>query len=63
MPPWWAPRLWHHCCAPQSESKPFLESAPYLIVIFAEKHGADAQGNKVKNYYVPESVGIASFFD
>ncbi len=41
-------------------NKPFLETAPYLIVIFAESHHLDADGNKSKNYYVQESVGIAS---
>lgn len=39
--------------------KPFLEEAPYLIAIFAEKYGLDSEGNKSKNYYVNESVGIA----
>ena len=42
--------------------KPFLEKAPWLIVIFAERHGVDGQGQRIKNYYVPESVGIASGF-
>lgn len=42
--------------------KPFLETAPWLIAIFAERYGFDAQGNKRKNYYVPESVGIATGF-
>lgn len=57
-----APDDWLQALAPlgTNESKPFLESAPYLIVIFAEKHGLDAGGNKIKNYYVPESVGIAT---
>ena len=40
--------------------KPFLEVAPWLIVVFAQRYGTDADGNKVKNYYVPESVGIAT---
>lgn len=40
--------------------KPFLETAPWLIVIFAERHGIDAAGERVKHYYVPESVGIAT---
>lgn len=40
--------------------KPFLESAPYLIVIFAESHGLSEDGEKIKNYYVQESVGIAT---
>lgn len=42
------------------ENKPFLEAAPWLIVIFAQRYGIDASGNKTKHYYVPESVGIAS---
>lgn len=42
--------------------KPFLETAPWLIVVFAQRWGFDAQGRKVKHYYVPESVGIATGF-
>lgn len=41
------------------ESKPFLEHAPWLIVVFAERHEVQPDGTRVKNYYVPESVGIA----
>ena len=40
--------------------KPFLETAPWLIAIFAERYGFDESGEKQKNYYVPESVGIAT---
>ena len=40
--------------------KPFLVRAPYLIVIFAESHEVGEDGEKVKNYYVTESVGIAT---
>lgn len=40
--------------------KPFLETAPYLIAIFGQSYGLDAQGKKVKHYYVSESVGIAT---
>lgn len=43
-------------------NKPFLETAPVLIAIFAQRFGVDADGQKVKHYYVPESVGIASGF-
>jgi nitroreductase len=43
-------------------SKPFLETAPVLIAIFAQRHGIAADGSKVKHYYVPESVGIATGF-
>lgn len=42
--------------------KPFLETAPWLIAIFAERYGIDEDGNKRKNYYMPESVGIATGF-
>lgn len=40
--------------------KPFLETAPYLIAIFAQVHGLAADGAKLKHYYVTESVGIAT---
>ncbi|MDG2461108.1 MAG: nitroreductase family protein [Luminiphilus sp.] len=43
-------------------SKPFLESAPWLIAIFAERYGVDEKGARVKHYYVSESVGIATGF-
>jgi len=39
--------------------KPFLETAPWLVVCFAESYGVRGDGTKVKNYYVPESCGIA----
>lgn len=42
------------------ENKPFLETAPWLIVIFAQRYGIGEKGSKTKHYYVPESVGIAS---
>lgn len=42
------------------EHKPFLETAPALIAIFLKKFTFDAEGNKHKNYYTPESVGIAT---
>jgi iodotyrosine deiodinase len=42
--------------------KPFLETAPWLIAIFAERYGVDADGKKQKNYYISESVGIATGF-
>ena len=40
--------------------KPFLEIAPYLIVVFRKKYDINKSGSKKKNYYVNESVGIAS---
>nr|WP_240732871.1 nitroreductase family protein [Halioglobus maricola] len=44
------------------QHKPFLETAPWLIAVFLERSGADSDGNKRKNYYMPESVGIATGF-
>jgi len=44
------------------EHKPFLEMAPYLIVIFGRNHSQLPDGRRVKNYYVNESVGIATGF-
>lgn len=41
--------------------KPFLEDAPYLIVVFKQSYGMD-NGEKVQHYYVNESVGIACGF-
>ena len=43
-------------------NKPFLETAPWLIAIFMERYGFDDKGNKRKNYYTAESVGIATGF-
>jgi len=40
--------------------KPFLETAPYLIVVFSQSYGAAPDGSKVKHYFVRESVGIAT---
>ncbi|MDB5976655.1 MAG: Nitroreductase [Nevskia sp.] len=42
-------------------NKPFLEIAPYLIVIFGQRKGI-FEGRPRKNYYVPESVNIAAGF-
>lgn len=39
--------------------KPFLETAPYLIVVFKEAYSINSNGEKLNNYYVNESVGIA----
>jgi nitroreductase len=39
--------------------KPFLEIAPWLVVVFKQIHAVDAKGAKLTNYYVNESVGIA----
>jgi nitroreductase len=42
--------------------KPFLEIAPYLIVVFKQIYDVEDGGSQRKNYYVNESVGIASGF-
>jgi len=42
------------------EHKPFLEKAPYLVAVFLQRHSVDEDGIKHKNYYMPESVGIAT---
>ena len=57
-----APQDWLDALAPlgTDEHKPFLEIAPVLIVIFGQKFSLDEAGSKHKNYYVPESVGIAT---
>jgi iodotyrosine deiodinase len=39
--------------------KPFLEVAPWLVVVFKQVHGHRPDGTKAKHYYVEESVGIA----
>jgi iodotyrosine deiodinase len=53
---------WLDALAPlgTDEHKPFLEVAPYLIIIFAQLHGMDPSGRPIKHYYVNESVGIAT---
>lgn len=43
-------------------SKPYLEHAPWLIAIFSQKKGGTQGGEKHTNYYVHESVGIATGF-
>jgi len=55
------PPEWLEAVAPLGTDwrKPFLEVAPWLVVVFAEVHGVDAEGEVRKNYYVKESVGIA----
>jgi len=56
---------WLEALAPlgTDEHKPFLEAAPYLIVCFQETYGVDPEtGQRRKNFYVPESTGIACGF-
>ncbi|MCK6617403.1 MAG: nitroreductase family protein [Cyclobacteriaceae bacterium] len=42
--------------------KPFLETAPYLIVVFKKLYELNPDGSKRNNYYVSESVGLACGF-
>lgn len=57
-----APQEWLDALEPlgTDEEKPFLHVAPYLIVIFSQTHSQLPDGRRVKNYYVSESVGIAT---
>jgi iodotyrosine deiodinase len=59
-----APQEWLDALAPlgTDANKPFLEEAPVLIAIFAQKYGLRTDGERFSHYYVPESVGIASGF-
>lgn len=56
-----APQAWLDALAPlgTTASKPFLDVAPWLIVCFAESWRLQENGDKGKNYYVTESMGIA----
>jgi nitroreductase len=57
-----APQEWLDALAPlgTDANKSFLETAPYLIAIFAQSFGRLPDGRRVKHYYVSESVGIAT---
>ncbi|MBD2750724.1 nitroreductase family protein [Microvirga sp. BT688] len=59
-----APQEWLDALAPlgTDERKGFLETAPVLIAIFGQRSSEGPDGRRIKNYYVPESVGIATGF-
>ncbi len=59
-----APKEWLDALTPlgTDTQKPFLEEAPALIAIFAQKYGLNPDGSKYSHYYYPESVGIATGF-
>lgn len=59
-----APPEWLAVLAPlgTDEHKPYLETAPYLIAVFAERYGKRENGSRQTHYYVMESVGIACGF-
>lgn len=56
MPPEWLQAL-----APLGTDwrKPYLETVPWIVVVFEQLYGIGPEGEKIKNYYVKESVGIA----
>ncbi|NBC23492.1 MAG: nitroreductase family protein [Gammaproteobacteria bacterium] len=57
-----APDEWLRALAPlgTDAAKPFLEEAPYLIAVFAQKYGRREDGSRLKHYYPQESVGLAT---
>ena len=59
-----APEEWLEALEPfdTDPHKVYLETAPVLIAIFAQSYGVDDDGERVKHYYVQESVGIATGF-
>ncbi len=59
-----ASQEWIDALAPlgTDDVKPYLETAPYLICIFGQRRGGIEPGDDKQNYYVTESVGIATGF-
>lgn len=57
-----APQEWLDALEPlgTDSNKPFLETAPALVVIFVQNSGTRPDGTSVKHYYAVESVGLAS---
>ena len=55
------PTDWREAVAPLGTDwhKPYLEIAPWLVVVFEERYGIADDGSILKNWYVKESVGIA----
>lgn len=55
------PADWLEALAPLGTDwrKPFLETAPWLVVVFEQRYGIGTDGEKQHNYYVKESVGMA----
>lgn len=58
-PPEWLEALAH---LGTDEHKPYLETAPWLIAVFAKRHGEREDGSRIPHYYVTESVGLATGF-
>ena len=57
-----APQEWLDALAPLGTDahKPYLEAAPYLIAVFAQRYGLTPEGGRRAHYYAMESVGIAT---
>jgi nitroreductase len=57
-----APKEWLEALKPfgTDEHKPYLDIAPFLIAVFAQSYSEGSDEKKLKNYYVSESVGIAT---
>lgn len=55
------PDDWREALAPLGTDwhKEFLETVPWIVVLFEQRYGLDDDGNRVKHFYVKESVGIA----
>ncbi len=59
-----ASQEWLDALAPlgTDAAKPFLETAPWLIVVFEQRYGLADDGRKIRYYYTKESVGLATGF-
>ncbi len=59
-----APQEWIDALAPlgTDEHKPHLTDAPWVVVLFQQRHGVNADGSKRTFYYTQESCGIAAGF-
>ncbi len=56
------PEEWREALEPLGTDwrKPYLETVPWIVVMFAQMYGHHADGSKKKHYYVSESCGIAA---
>ncbi len=55
------PAEWRQALEPlgTTADKPFLETAPWIVVVFEQRYGVNPDGSRRHHYYVKESVGIA----
>lgn len=56
------PPDWRDALAPLGTDwrKPFLEVAPWIVVLFEQRYGLSSDGSRIKHFYVKESVGMAA---